>query len=581
MARRVLLSRLSVVERCRPTYFTCSISLSLELLPWRASYHTMLTAEKSTSVVLMPQQGITVAATQAAAATAAAAATLVTTTTTPQQTRCFTAQKHQQQPELSVEQQYEECISDLNTLQSNAITIRRSILLNNKQLPLTDTYKYMERSGLSLDELEHIPFIHVSGTKGKGSTCALTESILRAHGVRTGFFSSPHLLSVTERLRLNGKPISKQKFVRTFRKVYNRLRSQQQYEGDMPAYFKFLTILSFHLFLEEKVQVIIMEVGIGGELDCTNVIRNTQTVGITSLGLEHTHLLGDTLSEIAWQKAGIIKENADVYTSVTQEECLDVIKARAKERNANLHIVPEYEEYFHKPEIEALLSNLNEVIRLNGSLAIQLAYDWLRKNGYSRYKQVESTELTSEVERGLQQCNWPGRCEILNIENLKFHIDGAHTVESIRVCCDWYKRVTEKSTNPRVLIFNTTGERDSRRLLEVLHSSNEFAIVCFVPNISSGASNHNDNTSVYGITEQLKRARLHSSIWYQLCMESEETDTSKTFGSIVDCLLHLRQVYGAKQEVDVLVTGSLHLIGATMAAFKDFQQKLEEHGNGV
>ncbi|XP_054727706.1 folylpolyglutamate synthase, mitochondrial [Anastrepha obliqua] len=562
MARRVLLSRLSATK-----HRTCILRASSPavLLQWRAN--TMLSTEKPTSVVMIPQ-GIAVAT------TAAVAAAKTFKPPMPTAARCFAVQKH---AELSVEEQYEECISDLNTLQSNAITIRRSILLNNKQLPLTDMFKYMERSGLSLEELEKIPFIHVSGTKGKGSTCALTESILRAHGVKTGFFSSPHLLSVTERLRLNGQSISKQKFVRTFRRVYDRLRSREQYEGDMPAYFKFLTILSFHVFLEEKVQVIIMEVGIGGELDCTNVIRNTKTIGITSLGLEHTHLLGDTLHEIAWQKAGIIKDNADVYTSVTQKECLDVINERAKEHNANLHIVPEYRKYFRKPKIEEMLANLNEVIQLNGSLAIQLAYDWLRKNGYSRYKQIEPTELTTEVESGLQQCNWPGRCQISCIENFNFHIDGAHTVESIRVCCDWFKRVTEKSTNPRILIFNTTGERDSRRLLEVLYASNEFAIACFAPNISSGASNHNDNTTVYSITEQLKRARLHSSIWYQFCMESEEADTSKTFGSILDCLQHLRAVYGTQQPVDVLVTGSLHLIGATMAAFKDFQHRSVTH----
>ncbi|XP_067636246.1 folylpolyglutamate synthase, mitochondrial isoform X2 [Eurosta solidaginis] len=547
MSRRTLFSRLSALDDR-----TCfSRFLSTSHSPCRS--YTMLSTEKPTAVGLI-LQGIAIGSKSPTS-------------------HYFSTQNHQNLPELSIDLQYEECIGDLNTLQSNAITIRRSILNNNKQMPLTDMYKYMERSGLCLDQLEQIPFIHVSGTKGKGSTCALTESILCAHGIKTGFFSSPHLISVTERLRISGQPISKQKFVRAFKRVYNRLHSQKQYEDDMPAYFKFLTILSFHIFLEEQVQVIIMEVGIGGELDCTNVIRNTQTVGISSLGLEHTHLLGDTLHEIAWQKAGIIKDHSDVYTSVTQKECLDVIKERAKERNASLHIVPEYKQYIDKPETEELLSNLNEVIKLNGSLAIQLAYDWLRKNGFTSYKQIKPTELTSEVEIALKLCRWPGRCEILSVENLNFHIDGAHTAESMRVCTNWFKRVTAESPNPRVLIFNTTGERDSRRLLEIIHASNEFAITCFVPNISSGASNHNDNNSVFGITDQLKRARLNSSIWYQLCMESGEADTSMTFGSILDCLQHIRAAYGAQQQVDILVTGSLHLIGATMTTFQKFQIK--------
>lgn len=227
---------------------------------------------------------------------------------------------------------------------------------------------------------------------------------------------------MTERIRLNGQPISKEKFTHYFWRVYNRLKAQEEFENDMPAYFKFLTILCFHIYLAEKVDVVILEVGIGGELDCTNVVPNTKTVGITSLGLEHTQLLGDTLQEIAWQKAGIIKQNSQVYTSATQPECLEVIRQRAQEKKATLHIVPEFPAYLGETEKEQQLrDSLSNVTILNGSLAIQLAYDWLRqnRNGFCKHYEINRPFLTEQAIQGLLTCNWPGRCQLVKFYNLK------------------------------------------------------------------------------------------------------------------------------------------------------------------
>lgn len=189
----------------------------------------------------------------------------------------------------------------------------------------------------------------------------------------------------------------------------------------MPAYFKFLTVLAFHIYLEEKVDAVIMEVGIGGELDCTNVIPNTKTVGITSLGLEHTQLLGNTLEEIAWQKAGIIKPNSTVYTSVTQEECWQIIKKRAEEKQAKVYRVPDFESYFQDPKVEEVKKQLNNVTVLNGSLALQLAYDWLRQNcnGFHKEYEINKPRLTEQAIRGILNCNWPGRCQRVKFFNFK------------------------------------------------------------------------------------------------------------------------------------------------------------------
>ncbi|KAM7349220.1 folylpolyglutamate synthase, mitochondrial-like isoform 2-T2 [Cochliomyia hominivorax] len=207
------------------------------------------------------------------------------------------------------------------------------------------------------------------------------------------------LVSLTERIRINGQAISKQKFTQYFWPVYNQLKSAQESENDMPAYFKFLTILAFHTYLAEKIDAVIMEVGIGGELDSTNIIPNTKTVGITSLGLEHTQLLGNSLKEIAWQKAGIIKPFSTVYTSVTQEECWQVIKARAKEKQAKVYRVPEFESYFQYPKLVEVKKQLNNVTVLNGSLALQLAYDWLRQNcnGFHKDYEINEPRLKDDV----------------------------------------------------------------------------------------------------------------------------------------------------------------------------------------
>lgn len=142
-------------------------------------------------------------------------------------------------------------------------------------------------------------------------------------------------MSVTERIRIDGTPIPKENFTKYFWRVYNALNSQREKENDMPQYFKFLTVLSFYVFIEEKVDVAIFEVGIGGQYDPTNVIPATKTVGITSLGLEHTQLLGDTLEEIAWQKTGIVKKKSNVFTVEQPNECIGVIVDRTAENQVN------------------------------------------------------------------------------------------------------------------------------------------------------------------------------------------------------------------------------------------------------
>lgn len=170
----------------------------------------------------------------------------------------------------------------------------------------------------------------------QGSVCSLVESVLRAHGLKTGFFSSPHLVSVTERIRVAGVPLTEAAFADQFWRLYHRLDNNKEDAQDMPPYFKFLTLMAFHVFHAAQVDVAIVEVGIGGKHDCTNIVRDTKTVGITSLGLDHVTVLGDTVEKIAWQKAGIIKRHSRVYTVEQPGRANDVIEEVAAKQEVNI-----------------------------------------------------------------------------------------------------------------------------------------------------------------------------------------------------------------------------------------------------
>uniref|UniRef100_A0A6G4ZWC4 Putative tetrahydrofolylpolyglutamate synthase n=1 Tax=Rhipicephalus microplus TaxID=6941 RepID=A0A6G4ZWC4_RHIMP len=242
-------------------------------------------------------------------------------------------------PTVSPKRCYEDAVYALNNLQSNEATLKKSMqyptsaFLKSRLMP-----EHLQAVGLKVSDLDDLKVIHVAGTKGKGSTCAFAESILRHHGFKTGLYTSPHLVAVRERIRINGKPLSEAAFAKYFWDVYHNLKAK---EGlDIPAYFQFLTVMAFKVFIMEKVDVLVLEVGVGGEYDCTNVIRHPTVVGITSLGLDHTRLLGSSLQEIAWQKSGIFKKGCPAFSLPQPEGAFQVLQERAQERECSLSLAP-------------------------------------------------------------------------------------------------------------------------------------------------------------------------------------------------------------------------------------------------
>lgn len=465
---------------------------------------------------------------------------------------------------------YEEAIRTLNKLQSNAAYIRAVRKHNSgTNTSIEDTKKYLLRSGLTLDELDSLRIIHVAGTKGKGSTCAFTESILRNHGFQTGFYSSPHLISVRERFRINGQPISKSTFTHFFWKCYHVLDREKDHDCDMPQYFKFLTVMMFHVFLKAKVDVAIVEVGIGGEHDCTNIIKNPICTGITSLGLDHTSLLGETIEEITFQKSGIFKSNSPAFTVPQPINVMNCLEKRANERNCSLTTVPNVENYKWPNGLPKWKISQN-IHNYNISLAIQLATTWIEltqtdeltinQNLYRKTKLLTKEKKLSleKTEIAISKCKWPGRTQILQGKNMDFFIDGAHTLESMECCVNWFNAKAGKKSAKRFLIFNSTGDRDPAILLNLLKPLN-FDKCFFTPNISGVANILDQENFTTGTIEQKNRCEKHLHIW-------------KTNGLIVENLNEaFESIRGIchknleTQRAQILITGSLHLVGAALS----------------
>ncbi|XP_041666264.1 folylpolyglutamate synthase, mitochondrial-like [Cheilinus undulatus] len=238
---------------------------------------------------------------------------------------------------------------------------------------------FMKRVSLSVEELDRLNVIHVAGTKGKGSTCAFTEQILRNYGFRTGFYSSPHLVDIRERMRINGQLIDKDVFDKNFRLVYRRLHeTKEAHDGAMPNYMVFFTLVVFCVFLEEKVDVAVVEVGVGGQYDCTNIIRRPWVCGIASLGIDHIKILGDTIEKITWHKGGIFKMGVPAFTVTQPDTALAVLKERAEEINCPVWVCPDLEDY--QTDCGPLRLGLAGEHQLsNASLALQLNHAWLQR----------------------------------------------------------------------------------------------------------------------------------------------------------------------------------------------------------
>jgi len=290
--------------------------------------------------------------------------------------------------------------------------------------------------------------IHVAGSKGKGSTATMIASILAEFEGKVGLYTSPHLLSFTERIAIGGKPVPDSILVDSAEELSNVFEGKTPDDfpgGETPTYFELLTLLGFLCFRRASCTVVVVEVGLGGRLDSTNVVLPV-ACAITSIELEHTELLGDTIKKIAWEKAGIIKKGIPVFTSALREEALEVIRARAVELEAPLYeldILAEIKDCISDRQGTTATATWKNKILFEVPLTLKtpmIGNVQMRNAVLAAMLTRHLGASTEAITGGIAKAGLRARFEIQ--EGMPTVIlDGAHTKDSITACVDDFKHI--------------------------------------------------------------------------------------------------------------------------------------------
>ncbi|MCM3029961.1 MULTISPECIES: folylpolyglutamate synthase/dihydrofolate synthase family protein [unclassified Niallia] len=316
-----------------------------------------------------------------------------------------------------------------------------------------------------------IKAVHVGGTNGKGSTVAYLRNIMESAGLTVGTFTSPYIEQFNERISINGVPIADEEIKELANILYPIVMEMDKDELGGPTEFEIITAMSLYYFaFVHQPDVVLYEVGLGGRFDSTNIITPLLSV-ITSIGLDHTAILGETYSEIAFEKAGIIKENTPVIAAVKQQESEEVIVRRAKEENASYYLLGKHfvvEDYQSNEDGEVFtfktaatkflhlqIGMLGEHQAENAALAVMAAL--LLK---------DSLHLSeADIRTGLLQARWAGRLEILS-KHPYVLVDGAHNQEGVEALVDVLE--TRYKDKKKSVLFAALSDKKTDKMIEKL-----------------------------------------------------------------------------------------------------------------
>ena len=364
---------------------------------------------------------------------------------------------------------------------------------------------------------EKLRFIHVAGTNGKGSTCAMLESIYRAAGLRVGLFTSPHLVSFRERIQVNRQLIPEAELVRLVEEFEPVL---QQFPADNHlTLFEVVTVMALEFFAEQKCDLVIWETGLGGRLDATNIVTPLVSV-ITNIALDHQQWLGDTLGKIAFEKAGIIKPGIPVVTATDDPEALSVIEKIAREKNAPL-VKVNFESRIQNLELPLL----GEHQKMNAALAVATV----------EVLQNQIPLGENQIHAGLANVNWPGRLQLIQkADGQKILLDGAHNAAGAETLGAVLN--AEFADARPVFIFGALADKNWPDICRVLAP---LAVKIFtVPVASTRRAEANE------LAETFRSANPAAKIF--VCKNLAE--------AIIAC----------KDEPFIVITGSLYLVGEAL-----------------
>ena len=336
-----------------------------------------------------------------------------------------------------------------------------------KKHTLEHTKTFLKRLGNPAADRK---IVHVAGTNGKGSVCAYLQAILMAEGKRTGFFTSPHLVSVNERIRVDNIQIDNETFLKVFRKVLKIVRQMVEDGIEHPSYFEFLFGMGMTAFAETDVEYIILETGLGGRLDATNAIDNPALAIITSISLDHTAILGDTIEKIAGEKAGIIKPGVPVFFDGSSKKAAEVIKAKASELGVSCR------------EVTKNAYEIQEVHRKYIAFSRRSAYDkdvifqvpmcgcYQAMNAELALEASEYLLAGEEIhmdrwKEALAELHWEGRMEQVGAH---ITVDGAHNPGAMEAFVESVKALDESERGEMVLLFSAVSDKKYDQMIEYL-----------------------------------------------------------------------------------------------------------------
>ncbi|OAA46943.1 Folylpolyglutamate synthetase [Metarhizium rileyi] len=422
-------------------------------------------------------------------------------------------------------------------------------------LAIPEVIQWLSRAGYSVEDLSRMRHIHVAGTKGKGSVCAYATSLLRQYGT-VGTYTSPHLVSPRERIAIDGEPISQDHFATAFFDLWDRFSEAARREGkdaataegaaSKPFFFRFLTIMAWHVFLDRGVENVVMECGIGGEYDATNVLPGVAVSAavISQLGVDHVAMLGGTVEEIAWHKAGILKDGVKGFTVRTGPSVMRVLRERAAERKATL-VELDPREVAAWDGVEGNLKGGFQ--KMNQALAVLAVREHLGMG-------AGSLDLPDEMVRGLREATLRGRCEVVQDGEGTWLLDGAHTRESLGEVAKWLRQNVYDGEEV-ILVFNQQERDVSGLLAGFVQEVNEttgwavFGAALFTRNELKGEGDGD-------VTVQEAAAKTMRGL--------VPTCATAVFGNVEDAVVHARGLIRNKNKRKVLVTGSMHLVGGVL-----------------